>query len=258
MSHMIKWIFTIHQPGYYKNIGYYVKLALADHFLSFDTTQYVCRERQNRQKFMVHKQCRRLTIPVLGGRGRINTKVIDEWYYRQQHIDTLCQKYKYYPQWSSYKYILHTIYKNTWYYLHDINDTLTFVVLRELKVVTQYIRLSSLYSDTCKPDKKTISKWAKIVMHIKKYQHLIKQYSRCAYIIWYRQKHLHYMERSNDLWIQEREIMQEEDVSPKYYTIYSVHKRVMNISWVEFVLMFGSRASQIFHYLLSKAQHIEK
>jgi hypothetical protein len=118
-------ILTAHQPVYLPWLGLFHKVALADHFVSFDDVQYSPRDWQNRNRVKTPAGVTWLTVPVLDAGHRdkklwemeINNTV--PW--RRKHWRTLTYSYQKAPFFDLYAGFFEQLYRTEWRLLCDLN-----------------------------------------------------------------------------------------------------------------------------------------
>jgi len=137
---------AVHQPGYHRYVGYFNKLLMNDIFISFDIVQYVSREWQNRQKFIINGKQKWLTVPVNSGRESIMDKQIVDSKTLRNHWKVIRHVYSKTPYFKKYGPILEEIYNSEWIYLNDLCDEINLAAKEILKIPTPYIRASDFYN----------------------------------------------------------------------------------------------------------------
>ncbi|MFE6905757.1 WbqC family protein [Streptomyces erythrochromogenes] len=137
-----------HQPGYHRHLYYFYKMAISDVFVSLDNVQFVRSDWQNRQVFVYEDARRWLTVPVLGSRGVIRTKVIADLSVLPSHWSRIKSIYRDTPYFSTYEAALDEIYRAPWVHLNDLCDALTDIARTGFGITTPYLRASDLMEDS--------------------------------------------------------------------------------------------------------------
>jgi len=117
-----------HQPEYLPYLGYFQKVARADHFMIVDHVQYARRDFQNRNYIRNRTGKILLTVPVLN-KGHHDLPFNEILINRQEpwarkNWRSLYFAYKDAPYWSRYGPELEAIYQRSWERLADLNITL--------------------------------------------------------------------------------------------------------------------------------------
>jgi len=126
-------VFSGHQPGYFRSLGFFAKMAMSDIFCFADDMQFVRREWQNRQRFPQpgNPGTTWLTVPLLSGSGlesirskRIANENQDrDW--RLKHWRTIEFVYKRAPYFDRYAPFIHTLYQRKWLTLGALCEAIT-------------------------------------------------------------------------------------------------------------------------------------
>jgi hypothetical protein len=114
-----------HQPEYLPYLGYFLKVARADHFMLVDHVQYARRDYQNRNYIRNRTGKILLTVPVLN-KGNFEAAFHDipingkePW--ARKHWRSIHFSYKDAPHWEPYGPALETVYRRPWEKLADLN-----------------------------------------------------------------------------------------------------------------------------------------
>jgi len=142
-------IASIHQPAYLPWLGYFEKIAAADVFVFFDTTQFEKNSYINRNKINTDTGAQWLTVPV-ETKGKfqnnvlIDTKIVSHSNWNIKHWKSIEQAYKHAPFFSDYAADIEKFYTSDWTSLSDLCWEMLryFVTLFELS--TRLVRSSEL------------------------------------------------------------------------------------------------------------------
>ena len=118
-------ILTAHQPVYLPWLGLFHKIAMADHFISFDQVQYLPKDWNNRNQIKTANGPAWMTVPVKR-KGHLE-KTISEieiengqpW--RRKHLKTLQVNYKKARFYEEYIGFFEDTYNHEWKRLVDLN-----------------------------------------------------------------------------------------------------------------------------------------
>lgn len=141
-------ILTAHQPGYIPWIGLFHKIALADHFISFNQVQYEVKGWHNRNRIKTNAGAIWLSVPVLS-KGHLTKKLSDieisnnePW--AKKHYRSIFLAYSKAPYWKRYADFFEEVYlKRTWGKLVDLNEFMLRWFLGELGIKTTFSTMDS-------------------------------------------------------------------------------------------------------------------
>jgi hypothetical protein len=144
-------VFSGHQPGYFRSLGFFAKMASSDIFCFADDLQYMRREWQNRQRFPRPGGVgvMWLTVPLLSGSGfeSIRSKRIangepgHNW--RFKHWKTIESAYARARYFDRYAPFLHNVYQRDWQTLGALCEAITRFCALELGIKTPILINSS-------------------------------------------------------------------------------------------------------------------
>ena len=114
---------AIHQPQYMPYLGYFDKIARADHFVLLDHVQYKKNEFQNRNKIKTAQGWQWLTVPV---RYKFPMRILDvsvdsDVPWRRKHPQALISNYGRAPFFAQYQPLFEALYAREWNMLSDLN-----------------------------------------------------------------------------------------------------------------------------------------
>lgn len=126
-------VFSGHQPGYFRSLGFFAKMAISDIFCFADDMQFVRGEWQNRQRFPRpdNRGTLWLTVPLLSGSGfesirskRIANENRDrDWKFKHwRTIESACKRAPYFDRYAPF---LHTLYQRKWRTLGALCEAIT-------------------------------------------------------------------------------------------------------------------------------------
>lgn len=120
---------SLHQPGYLKHLGFFVKLAQSDIFGMEDSLQYCKQEWQNRQRFKISDgNYRWLTVPIAhtGSYEPISSKrIAREPRWRRHHWNVLRQRFRKYPYFEEMSSFFKELYNRDWVKLRSLAEAIT-------------------------------------------------------------------------------------------------------------------------------------
>ena len=133
-------ILGAHQPNYLPWIGYFLKIARADHFVLADNTQYTRQSYINRTRIKIGNRAHWLSVPVLSsalGPQEIHQVGIDNsknW--ARKHWQTIRNQYHNTPGFARFGPGLEEIYGCQWNRLVDLNCALLEYFCRCFEIFT--------------------------------------------------------------------------------------------------------------------------
>ena len=120
---------SLHQPGYLKHLGFFVKLAESDIFGLEDNLQYCKQEWQNRQRFKISDdKYYWLTVPIAhtGSYDPISSKrIAKEPRWRRHHWNMLIQRFSNSPYFEEISPFFRELYKRNWVKLNSLAEAVT-------------------------------------------------------------------------------------------------------------------------------------
>jgi radical SAM superfamily enzyme YgiQ (UPF0313 family) len=128
-------IVGIHQPGYYRHIGFFQKMAQSDIFILADTMQFVRRDWQHRQLFGEKRKW--LSVPLIKGSSTdaIAAKRIDnstDW--AVKHWRRLQYVHKTDPHFEKYAGFFEEVYARKWESLVALSEAMTRYMAKQMGV----------------------------------------------------------------------------------------------------------------------------
>ncbi|MFJ8261825.1 WbqC family protein [Rummeliibacillus sp. NPDC094406] len=141
---------AIMQPTYLPWAGYFSMISNVDKFVFFDDVQFARRSWQQRNRIILNKQEKWLTVPVekKGKRDQLILEVEvlnDGW--RNSHSELLKQAYQKHPYFRDVQQIFEeSVLNNSSDLLCDINIQFISTVMRYLEIDTEILYSSQLQS----------------------------------------------------------------------------------------------------------------
>lgn len=144
-------VFSGHQPGYLRPLGFFAKMAVSDTFCFADDMQFVKREWQNRQRIPMGSRIGTswLTVPLLtnGHFSSIASKRIANYPTRGSwsisHWRKIESTFGRAPYFDQYAQFLFSLYQNPWRSLAALCEATTRFVALELDICTPSVVSSS-------------------------------------------------------------------------------------------------------------------
>jgi len=135
-------ILTAHQPVYLPWLGLFHKIALADHFVSFNQVQYSPKEWHNRNQVQTPVGPKWLTVPVLR-KGYLDNTMVDirinnDVPWRRKHWNSLLGNYKKAPHFARYADFFEDAYSRHWDKLVDLNEYMLKWFIKTLGIKTAF------------------------------------------------------------------------------------------------------------------------
>lgn len=144
-------VFSGHQPGYFRTLSFYAKLATSEVFCVADDMQFVRCEWQNRQRFPRPGGCGTLwlTVPLRSGKNfeSLQCKRVAvhdsgrDW--RLKHWHTIESLYSAAPHFDRYAPFLHRIFQRRWHTLAALCEAVFRFVALELAITRPLVVMSS-------------------------------------------------------------------------------------------------------------------
>ncbi|MFT5369822.1 MAG: hypothetical protein ACI8V2_004800 [Candidatus Latescibacterota bacterium] len=131
-------IVAVHQPQYLPWLGYFEKIARADHFVLLDIVQYKKNEFQNRNKIKTAQGWQWLTVPA---RYKFPMTIAEvpinnDIHWRNKHRQALVSNYTKTPFFSDYRSQFESLLDTEWQQLTDINKATIDLIVRALGITT--------------------------------------------------------------------------------------------------------------------------
>lgn len=251
---------AVHQPGYHRYVGYFNKLLMNDIFISFDIVQYVSREWQNRQKFIVDGKNKWLSVPVNSGREPIMNKRIVNQNELSNHWEVIQYVYKKTPYFKEYSGYLKKIYEQEWVYLNDLCDAINLTAKEILEIPSLYIRASDFY-DQIPPTLTKGSLIGDMIRDLVPNQNIKVYYPKTEY-----NKETHYLGKSkNEKGFTEKELLEKRGIEMKLFKYkhpvyiqsqFDSEDFIPYLSIFDLIFNYGNEAKDIL--IKSKGRFVEK
>ena len=138
---MSKIVITAHQPGYLPWLGLFHKIAIADHFVSFNDVQYEVKGWHNRNKIKSVNGELMLSVPVFT-KGHLSKSlqeilIATDQPWAKKHFKSISSCYGKAPYWKRYSDFFEMIYlQKEWTKLVDLNEFMLNWFLLELGIKT--------------------------------------------------------------------------------------------------------------------------
>ncbi len=118
-------ILAIHQPEFLPYLGFFQKVARAEHFVFLDHVQFSKGDIQNRNYIRNKEGKILLTVPV-EKKGHLDKamkdiKIVKDHPWQKKHLKTIYYAYKDAPYFDYFYPEIQKIYKNSWENLVDLN-----------------------------------------------------------------------------------------------------------------------------------------
>ncbi len=132
-------------PQYIPDLGFFVKLGLADHFALADDQQFGVQSPVCRTVIKSASGRQWLTVPVLHQRKQLihDVKIDRQRRWRQKHLKTLHVNYAFAPYFPYFIDFFETLYQREWHYLIDLNLTIIEYLQGVLRIETVSSRTST-------------------------------------------------------------------------------------------------------------------
>ncbi|MEW6429154.1 MAG: WbqC family protein [Thermodesulfobacteriota bacterium] len=139
-------VVAVHQPQYMPWLGYFAKLAAADHFVLLDSVQYKKNEWQNRNRIKNGQGWQWLTVPVsYRFPMRIGEVAVDErqnW--RTTHLRSIETNYRRAPFFAWLRPFLQSVYERPWATIAELNGFVVREIAGLLGISTRIVAASEL------------------------------------------------------------------------------------------------------------------
>lgn len=143
-------IVTVHQPEHLPWLGFFDKMRQADIFVLLDTTQYVKRDFQNRNRIKTKNGPTWLTVPVYqGGKSRQEIDILDVEICYDRNWQSVCwntilQNYSKAAYFKTYRAFFEDVYTQHWTKLADLNIHIIRYMAAQLGIETEMVKASEL------------------------------------------------------------------------------------------------------------------
>jgi len=140
-------IVTIHQSAYLPWLGYFHKIALADIFVFFDTTQFIKNDFINRNKIKTPQGSAWLTVPVKlkdHFQKEIRHIEIADQKWREKHWKSIELNYKKTKYWNKYSKELKQLYDKPHQFISDLCYEQLLLIIKFLNLETKVVKSSEL------------------------------------------------------------------------------------------------------------------
>jgi hypothetical protein len=143
-------IVTVHQPEHLPWLGFFDKMRQADVFVLLDTTQYVKRDFQNRNRIKTKNGPVWLTVPVhQSGKSRQDIDILDveicyDRNWRGRCWNTIFQNYSKAPHFEMHQGFFEDLYTQHWSKLVDLNTYIIRYIATQLGITTPLVKASEL------------------------------------------------------------------------------------------------------------------
>jgi hypothetical protein len=132
------------QPGYLPWLGFFDQINSVDLFLIFDDLQYTRYDWRNRNKIKGPNGPIWLIVPIIRNFGQSisEARVDNSRNWAERHWKTICQCYAKAPHFNKHRSFFQDIYHSKWDSLCELDMTIIYYLMSQLKIHTQVIRSS--------------------------------------------------------------------------------------------------------------------
>lgn len=151
-------IIAVHQPQYMPWLGYFAKMAGADHFILLDTVQYKKNEWQNRNRLKTATGWQWMTVPVAFNFPETlhQVRIINSQNWQRAHHQSMVTNYRRAPFFDHAMTWLTPFFTQQWETLAELNIAMVRSLADYLGITTPIHVASKLGAFPEKPDERLI------------------------------------------------------------------------------------------------------
>jgi len=131
--------------------GYFDLINKSQKFIFYDHVQYDKNGWRNRNKILIQKRAKWLTIPVVNEnleKKLYETKIFKPEVYLKKILKTIQNNYSLHPNFKNFFNLLEKVFlSKKWIFLSDLNIELILMICRYLNIPINYEKSSSLMND---------------------------------------------------------------------------------------------------------------